>query len=574
MRPIYIFLLLLLGNYAYGQDTPYERSQFKETATYPEVIAYYQMLDSIYTEARLLTYGDTDFGIPLHLFVLSKNGEFDPETIRKDDKRILLINNGIHPGEPEGIDASMMLSRDLLQNDGLPENVVICIIPLYNIGGSFNRSSTSRANQNGPMEYGFRGNRKNYDLNRDFIKTDSKNSASFQEIFNQWQPEVFIDNHTSNGSDYQHVMTLIPTQKDKLQPILSEYLVDQMLPEIYRKMESNGYPLVPYVQTVSETPEEGIIGFFDSPRYSTGYAALHNCIGFMPETHMLKEYELRVDATYKLMQSFISTVDSDAALIGKNKAAADRKVTQQTQFPLTWRLDKTVTDSVIFNGYHGKHKPSTISGFERLYYDRNDPYKKRIPVWNTFRPALSINKPAAYVIPRAWEKVIALLKLNRVNLDTLKRDTLLNVESYYIRDFVTGKEPYEGHYLHSDVKIDSVRQSIKYYAGDILVFTNQVTNRYIVETLEPQGSDSFFSWNFFDSILGQKEHFSSYIFEDTAEEILKQNPELRKKLEERKLNDRKFASDGRAQLEYIYKNSVYYEKTHNRYPIARLIVDE
>ncbi|WP_448636667.1 M14 family zinc carboxypeptidase [Pedobacter panaciterrae] len=222
---------------------------------------HYEQLDKTYEQAKLFTYGNTDFGKPLHLLVLSKDKIFDPIAIRKSNKRILLINNGIHPGEPEGIDASMMLARDLLKGDLLPKDVVICIIPVYNIDGSFNRTGTSRANQNGPVAYGFRGNSKNYDLNRDFIKTDSKNSHSFQEIFNIWQPEIFVDTHTSNGADYQYVMTLIPTHKDKLNPILSGYMTKTMLPSLYEGMKKAGYEMIPYVNSVEETPDAGITGF-------------------------------------------------------------------------------------------------------------------------------------------------------------------------------------------------------------------------------------------------------------------------------------------------------------------------
>ena len=571
MKVIYASLLILLSAFVYAQQTPYEISNFQETAEYEQVIEYYKTLDKQYEQAKLLTYGPTDFGAPLHLFVLSKDQDFDPVSIRNKDKRILLFNNGIHPGEPEGIDASMMLSRDLLSKDALPDNIVICIIPLYNIGGSFNRSSTSRANQNGPKAYGFRGNSKNYNLNRDFIKTDSKNAQSFQEIFMHWNPEVFVDNHTSNGSDYQHVMTLIPTQKDKLNPIISEYLSQKMVPGIYEKMADQGYDLVPYVQFIGETPEEGIQQYFESPRYSTGYASLHNSIGFMPETHMLKDYKSRVDATYALMQCFIEIVHDDAQILAKNKKLADQAVQTQTSFPLQWTLDTTKVDSLLFKGYKGKHKPSQVSGLPRLYYDRQDPYEKVIPVLNTFKPTLSIEKPKAYIIPQAWSRVTDLLHLNGVKLDTLRQDTMVQVESYYLSDYKTMSKPYEGHYMHSEVQVNPVLQSIQYYAGDIIVHTNQSKNLYIINTLEPQGMDSFFAWNFFDSILDQKEHFSSYIFEDTAVEILQQNPELKKALDAKKASDSAFASNAYAQLEFIYKHSDYYEPSHNRYPIGRIL---
>lgn len=571
MKVLYSILCIMLGSFAYAQQTPYEKSNFQQTARYSEVIEYYQHLDKQYKQARLVSYGATDFGKPLHLFILSKDQDFDPASIRSRNKCVLLINNGIHPGEPEGIDASMMLCRDLLSKDALPDDVVICIIPLYNIGGSFNRSSTSRANQNGPETYGFRGNSKNYDLNRDFIKTDSKNSGSFQEIFNAWQPEIFIDNHTSNGSDYQHVMTLIPTQKDKLNPILSKYLTQKLVPGIYNSMEASGYFLVPYVQSIGETPEEGIIEYFESPRYSTGYASLHNSIGFMPETHMLKDYKARVDATYQLMQSFIDFIQFDAGEIRKNRQLADQMTMQQQHFDLQWELDTTMVDSLIFRGFKGKYKPSLVSGKPRLYYDRDDPYEKPIPVLNTFKPVLSIEKPAAYIIPKAWSRVSDLLKLNGVVLDTLKQDTVLQVESYYITDYQTRSQPYEGHYVHSNVQVKPVTQSIPYYTGDIIVYTQQSKNLYIINTLEPQGIDSFFAWNFFDSVLDQKEHFSPYIFEDTAIDILKANPELQQALDARKAQDKTFASDAYAQLAFIYRHSDYYEKTHRRYPVARIL---
>ncbi|WP_316738065.1 M14 family zinc carboxypeptidase [Pedobacter aquatilis] len=573
MRNIFVFWLLLFGLQTFAQLTPYENSGKKETTTYRAAISYYQSLAKNYPEAKLQTYGKTDFGLPLHLLILSKDKIFDPIGIRKANKRILLINNGIHPGEPEGIDASMMLARDLLKSKQLPKDVVICIIPVYNIDGSFNRTGTSRANQNGPIAYGFRGNSKNLDLNRDFIKTDSKNSAAFQSIFNIWKPEVFVDTHTSNGSDYQYVMTLIPTQKDKLNSILSNYLTNTLVPDLYKGMEKLGYPMIPYVNSVGETPESGITGFIESPRYSTGYANLHNSIGFMPETHMLKSFDLRVDATYKLLKNYVDIVQRDAKVIGENKRKADAFVAQQKTFPLEWKLNRDKFDSISFKGFVGAKKPSNISELDRLYYDRTKPYTKMIKQWNNFEPAVSVEKPIAYIIPKAWGKVIALLKLNNIALKELKNDVKLEVESYYISDFKTGARPYEGHYLHSLVKLNTIKQQLQYYAGDFVVYVNQPENRYIVETLEPQATDSFFNWNFFDSILDMKEHYSAYIFEDTASEILKNDTALKTKLDEKKLIDTAFAKSGSAQLDFIYKNSDYYEKTHNRYPVARLIKD-
>lgn len=568
-------LLALFGSLnAFAQETPFERSHKKETTTYAEAISFYEGLAKAYPQqAKLFTYGSTDFGKPLHLLVLSKTKIFDPAAIRKANKRFFLINNGIHPGEPEGIDASMMFARDLLKSNKLPEDVVIGIIPVYNIDGSHNRTGTSRANQNGPVAYGFRGNSKNYDLNRDFIKTDSKNSQAFQQIFNTWQPEIFVDTHTSNGADYQYTMTLIPTQKDKLNNILSGYMTQTLVPYLYKEMKGKGYELIPYVNSINETPDAGITGYIESPRYSTGYAALHNSIGFMPETHMLKSFDKRVESTYKLLQTYLDVIVRDAKIIGENKRKADEFVAQQKDFPLDWKLNRSVYDSIEFKGYEAKYKPSEISGIDRLYYDRNAPYTKKIKYWDKFEPSLSVTKPIAYIIPKAWDKVIELLKLNSVKMQQLASDTKVKVEMYYIADMKTGTRPYEGHYQHSAVKVNPVVQEVQFYAGDYVVYANQPSNRYIVETLEPQAIDSFFNWNFFDSILGQKEGYSSYVFEDTGADLLKKDPELKQKLEAEKAKNPDLAKSASAQLDFVYKNSDYYEKTHMRYPIGRLQQD-
>ncbi|MDX5480655.1 MAG: M14 family metallopeptidase, partial [Hymenobacteraceae bacterium] len=332
-----LLLAALLTTGAPGKDktdlkTPYEKGKGNTTATYEEAIDWYRKLDSAYEEVQMVPYGYTDSGRLLHLVIVSTDKDFDPASIRQKNKRILLIQNGIHPGEPEGIDATMMLARNYLQDKELRkqlDNVVLAIIPVYNIGGSLNRNSHTRTNQNGPESYGFRGNARNLDLNRDYIKPDSRNAQLFHLIFRDWDPDVFMDNHTSNGADYQHVMTLIATQHNKLNPSLAGYLKQKMLPSLYTGMEQDKFPMVPYMNTVGETPEKGITGFMESPRYATGYTTLYNTIGFVPETHMLKPFNQRVQATYKLMENMIEVVHRDAKEIGELRAKAKQETLTQ-----------------------------------------------------------------------------------------------------------------------------------------------------------------------------------------------------------------------------------------------------
>ncbi|AYL98496.1 M14 family zinc carboxypeptidase [Mucilaginibacter celer] len=567
-------LVYFIALQAKAQLTPFELSKDKNyTATYPEVIDYYQKLNKLYPQQmRLINYGTTDVGKPLTLIVLSKDKVFDPTLIKKQNKRVLLINNGIHPGEPEGIDASMMLVRDMLKNNALPKDVVICLIALYNIDGSLNRG-LSRVNQNGPSAYGFRGNYRNLDLNRDFIKADSRNALTFTQILTTWKPEIFLDNHTSDGADYQYVMTLIETQKDKQNPILADYTTKTLTPYLYSKMKKSGYEMIPYGAGEEGLPDSGIVSFLETPRFATGFTAQHNIISYITETHMLKPFDKRVYATYDFMQHLIEINQRDAKLVGELKRKADEDVSKQKTFAMGWAVDNSRVDTITFKGYEAKYKTSEVSGLQRLYYDRDKPYTKTIKYFNSYKVTATADKPLAYVIPQAWGKIIDLFKLNGVQMKQLAHDTTLKLQIYYIADYKTAPRPFEGHYMHSGVKLNPVDMPVKFYSGDYVVYTNQPINRYIVETLEPQGVDSFFTWNFFDSMLSEKEYFSDYVFEDIAADLIKKDPSIKQKLEEAKKNDPKLAQSAEAQLFWVYRNSPYFEKTFLRYPLGRILTE-
>jgi hypothetical protein len=546
-----------------------------ETVTYDECIAFYKLLDQKYSNAKLITCGLTDVGRPLHLFVISNDGDFDPSSIQNKNKRTLLINNGIHPGEPDGIDASMKFAENILSgkiNDSLLQHLVICIIPVYNIDGSLNRGCCSRPNQNGPKEYGFRGNARNLDLNRDFIKCDSENAKSFEKIFREWDPDVFIDTHVSDGADYPYTMTLISSQHNKLNHNLGNYLKTGMTPALFQKMLEKNDEMTPYVNAVNweDSPDKGIVGFLETPRFSTGYATLFNTISFVSETHVFKPFPERVKSTYNLLLSLVEVIHSDFIQIGDLRKKAKQDCASRMDFDLQWQADTTKFELINYKGYEAKYKKSNVTDLQRMYYDRNVPYSKTIKFYDEFKATASVKKPEMYIVPQAWKEVIERLKLNKIEMAQLSRDTALPSEVYYIEDYSSPHEPYEGHYLHSNVKLRKEQQTIQLNKGDYVIFATTNNNRYVVETLEPQGVDSYFAWGFFDAILQQKEGFSPYVFEEKAEELLKQNSSLKNEFEIKQKQDTAFAKDAYTQLNFIYQHSDYFEKTYKRYPVMRL----
>lgn len=551
-------------------DTYFEKGNGNQSADYQEILRYYEQLDLDFKTIQVLNMGETDSGERLQVVIFNPDKVFDLN-YASSEKSILLINNGIHAGEPDGIDATMQLYRDLaLGKIKVPKNVIVVAIPVYNIGGCLNRNSTTRVNQDGPEEYGFRGNARNFDLNRDFIKSDTKNTHSFYKLFQEFNPDIFIDNHVSNGADYQYTLTYIMTEPKKLGTVLGDYMKNELTPSIVKDLQQKKIESTPYVNVWHGTPDQGFQQFFESPRYATGYTSLFNTMGFVVETHMLKNYASRVKATYEFMVSTINFADKNYKTIKSKRLENRNQFLPKSEYTIKWEIDTTKITKIPFLGYEGKYKKSDVTTGQRLYYDRKIPFTKYIPFLADFKSVQTVKIPNAYVIPQGFWPVIDRLKENKLEFRRLKTDTIIEVESYRIADYKTAKTAYEGHYPHNNTKITSSKVKMNFRKGDYLFKTDQVGVKFLVETLEPEAIDSFFNWNFFDTLLQQKEGYSDYVFEDLANEYLNKNPDLRAKLEQKKRDDKAFAENPEAQLDWVHKNSIYYEKAHLNYPVYRL----
>jgi hypothetical protein len=579
-------IILLLSIIAFSCDnkessktdftTIFEESDGLKTATYQESIEYWQNLSDEFSNLNLLTYGETDAGHPLHLAVLSKKACSLYDLKERGQKRLLLINNAIHPGEPDGVDASMMLFRDLLIDSAdthkdLLDDMILVAIPFYNIGGALNRNSHSRTNQNGPEEYGFRGNAQNLDLNRDFIKCDSRNAKSFAKLIQHIDPELYIETHVSNGADYQYTMTVLPGHPDKLGEQLGGALND-LLNNVALKMKSINEETIPYVHTHKAVPDSGIVSFYDSPRYSTGYLSTLGIPGIITETHMLKAYDKRVWATYHFLwncMEYLAKPESGKDL--HEAKLAERKIIEsEKQHHIDWEVDMTRSIDIPFNGYEYVNKPSEVSGAPRLFYDRTKPFTKDVKYYNHLAPTKTIIKPSAYILKRGFVNVEALLKINNVNMTELKGDTVLNVVQTKISIYETGKKPYEKHYLHHSVELEYDTIKVSFKKGDWMIKMGTSKDRFVMEVLEPEAPDSYFAWNFFDAVLQQKEWYSPYVFEDEAAKMLIDDVDLRMAFKAKKEAEPGFKNNPQYQLFWLFQQSSHYEKEYMILPIFKL----
>ncbi len=570
------FLFFILQNIA-GQNPPLIHLKYDEnyTPTYYETIEMYRLLDKNYSNAVLLEKGMTDSGKPLHLFVINNRKQFNPSKIRSEGKSVLMILNGIHPGEPEGIDASLQFADDLLRNkDNMQEwlkNMVIIIIPVYNIGGHLNRSAFNRSGQTTPYETGFRGNAANLDLNRDFTKCDSENAKSFIRIFHEWNPDVLLDTHTTNGSDHQYSITLIAPQPDLFPPVMENYLRNKFLPALYAGMKQGEYELIPYVDWYSRNPGAGIAMTQESPRYSNGYSAMFHTYGMITETQIYKKFPDRVKSTYQFICTLSKFTSGNSKEIIKTREEGINQSKAAAEFAITQKIDTATFRYIEFKGYETDEKQvSKVTGLPRFGYDMSKPYTRNIRFYDTYVPVEKIKIPEYYIVPAAWKPVTDLLRQNGVQYSCFRRDTTIEARVEYIDEYTSPLVPYNGHFYHQKVTIRDEIQKIRIMEGDMLIPVRQDCINYIIQMLEPKAVDSFFRWNFFDSVLDTREYFSNYGFEENALKYLNEHPDFRKKFETLQKSDTSFAKSHSKQMAYIYNNTEWAEKTYKRYPVIKL----
>ncbi|MEY3592161.1 MAG: hypothetical protein RLZZ38_1137 [Bacteroidota bacterium] len=572
MKKVCILPLLLLP-YIKGYSQQWSANT---TPSYEELIAHLQKLDKQHREIRLYNMGASDYGLPIYLCVI--NGEKDSlkTFIKARNNTTILINNAIHAGEPDGVNASLLwleqwiwAGKPTKSRDGKDDFPVIAFIPAYNVGGMMNRSSKSRANQNGPEAYGFRGSAKNLDLNRDFIKMDAVNSFTFARIFHALDPDIFIDNHVSNGADYPYTLTYISSMKERLAPSMQALTYESCIPILKDYCQIGNFELFPYVELKGETPESGIVAFNDLPRYAMGYASLFHSLSFTVETHMLKAFPQRVQATLSFMNSMIAYAIGHSQEIETARSAAKHWAKNQLVLAYNYQLDEKQVDQIRFKGYEAIYPEHPITGLKQLGYDQTQPYEKYIPYFNHYVAKDSTTIPKYYIVSGQEIEIIERLKINQVEFTRVNASTAtqMKVSSFIVKDFKAPSKPYEGHFKLQNLQVDKQLITLELKPGDILISCNQDKANFIHAVLQPLTEDSYLTWNFFDSYLQQKEYFSPYVFKEQIAEILNAQPKLKEAYEARKRLDVKFANDEWEQLYFIYQNSPYFEPSFMRLPV-------
>ena len=574
------FLLLTIANPSCTQkvedwETYYEKSGCLETPRYAGTMAYCRKLESASSWIKVTNFGLSAQGSKLPLVIIDKDKKFNPSNHENREKVVILIQGCIHPGESEGKDAGLMLVRDIVIHQKFPEildKVTILFIPIFNVDGHERFGPYNRINQNGPKEMGWRTTARNLNLNRDFLKADTPEMRAWIKLFNAWLPDFLADCHTTNGADYQYVVTYgLETHENMTEPV-RKWTIDLLRPYLEKNMIKSGFPMFPYVNA-KKWPDvtSGLTNDEWGPRYSTGYGAVQNRPFLLIETHMLKEYKARVNATYELLRQALQIAADETRSLQQVVREGDRLTAETlkgSEFPLTFELtgDSTIVD---FKGNDFHIEQSEISGGEWIKYDTT-PKDFKIPFFEKVKPKETAVIPYAYLVPPQWHDCIDLLALHGAKIQRLKVPVTLRVNSYRFEKPSWKEQPYEGRH-RAEFEQTAVSEERTYPKGTAVIIMNQRTNRVITHLLEPKGPDSFVAWGFFDEIFQRTEYTEYYVMEKMAREMLVKDEALKKEFEEKLATDTSFAASQRERLYFFYEHTPYWDKTYNVYPVGKLM---
>jgi hypothetical protein len=582
LRPLFLLILItamLPPASASGGDwfTYYERHYFNRTPSYDETVAFSQRLAAASPMLHYGTFGESHQRRGLPLLVLDKDGYTTPEAVHASGRLVLLVKAGIHAGEPVGKDAGLVLLRNMVIHGRyleMLEDITLVFIPIFNVDGHERFGPYNRINQNGPEEMGWRTNARNLNLNRDYLKADSREMQHFIRLWNQWQPDFFIDTHSTNGGDYQYTMTYILETSGNMDEGLTRWCEEVFLPGWGEAMEADGYPVFPYVTYRQwHDPRSGLVSRSSPPALSNGYAAVRNRPGLLLETHMLKPYRMRVESTYLTLVHTMDLLQRERETLKALVEAADA-YTASTQFraqplPLDFR---GTADSIIveFKGVEYQKKTSTLTGGQWFIYDSDSPRTFEIPWFKEMEPIAEVTLPEAYIIPVQWYDVIERLAMHGVEMHPLERDTFMTVESYEFDNVSLAPSVNEG---RQTARFDAipVTDTRWFPAGSVIIPSNQPGARLIAHALEPVAPSSFAYWGFFNAIFQRVEYFESYVMEAMAREMLAADERLRQRFEEKMQSDQAFANNPRAILNWFYEQTPYYDQKHNVYPVGRIM---
>ena len=563
--------------------TPAEHSQYRTTPDYEQTMLYLRRLESASDWIRISSYGKSGQGRDLPLVVVSKDRDFEPRAARARGKPIVLVQNGIHAGEIEGKDACLALLRDmtvLKRRASLLDGVTLLVLPIFSVDAHERRSRTNRINQNGPEEMGWRMTPVGLNLNRDYLKAETvEMQAMLRQVFVRWWPDLLVDNHTTNGADYQYDITYAYAHGPGTVPPLDRWLEQAFVGRVVPALEARGHVTSPYVglRGSSDDPRAGIDFGNAPPRFSTSYPPLHGRPAILVETHMRKPFSTRVKATYDLLVALLEELNARPQELRRAVVASESLAVargregdpNRRRVVLTTRTtDSSVT--MPYRGYQTRWEHSDIVGGRVPRYS-TAAWDTVIPLYRESVPGITVLQPVGYLVPQEWDSARERLDLHGMRYQRFARAWSDTVELQRIVEWEAETELREGHYPTQVKRVQLERRRRDMRPGDLWVPLDQPSAAVAVHLFEAQAPDGMMYWNFFDTVLERKEYAEIYVMEPLARDMLRADTALAREFRQRLASDSTFANSPTARNDFFYRRSPWADPEHALHPVARAL---
>lgn len=561
--------------------TKFEESKYLQTVTYDECIAYSKLLAdySPMVHFQIMGYSPQNRAIPL--LVIDKDGLEKADEIKQSGRLVLLVQAGIHAGEPDGTDAMFLLLKEMLSEGkyaGLLEHVSILFIPSFNVDGLARMSPYNRINQNGPEEMGWRTNSQNMNLNRDYMKAETPEMKAWLKVFNEYLPDFFIDCHTTDGADYQYVSTYDLETFGNMDSDLTAYVKDIYEPYLVSELDKRGMPIFPYVSFRNwHDPRSGLLRRVGTPMISQGYTALQNRIGLLIETHMLKDYKTRVFATRNMIIATIENLNKNYEKVKSLNLAADVKMASLKYGPddlvVRYQLDDSDTSKVDFLGVEYDVVESDLTGGDWFQYsDKNTTFE--LELFEKQLPEEKVSLPLAYIIPVEWKEAQDVLKAQGVDYKITKEKKNIQIETYRFSQQKWASNSFEGHQSLQSFEMEEIEKETVFEAGAMIVPVRQRALKVLVYILEPKADNSLVSWGYFNRSMERKEYAETYVMEKMAREMIKEDPGLLEEFEAWKKQNPELAKNQWVQTMWFFERTPYWDQKKDIYPVGKITQQE
>jgi hypothetical protein len=568
-----LFLMLACSKSDPDLTTTFEKSNYMETDNYEGTIAYAKLLAKQFKEVHYQSIGTTAMGRDIPLLIVDENGYTKPKKIRKSGKNIILVQSCIHPGEPNGKDAMFVLIRNMLKdnyNADLLKDFSFVFIPVLSPDGLGNFSPYNRINQNGPKQMGWRVNAQGLNLNRDFTKLDTPEIQAFAALFNQWQPDLFFDTHATDGADYQYVTTYSVENFGNYDEGITRWLSEVWEPKIKTAMFKQNMPVTRYIEFHPwGDPTASLYDESFSAMFSEAYTTARNCPGILIETHMLKPYKDRVLSTYQMIVETLRIIQNDKEGFNNALAQAKKNDLKISELPINMQPQLNDTIWEDFLGYHFDTVESDVTGGWYYAYDTTRPEIRKVRRVFSTRPEKTLSVPKEYIIPAQYQDVIDIVKAHGFEMNLLKGEKTLQVNTYRFSNVEFMPRPSEGHCRLAHFDTEEITKEVTFPKGSAVVKTSQNGIRLLMNLLEPEMDGSLFEWGFFNNVLQRVEYFEIYKMEPMAKAMLAADPFLEEQFKQWKATFPKDKQPSQyAILNWFYERSPYCDKNYLIYPVG------